>query len=161
MLQIKKVMITNLNLAVMKKMLLIFISGIFAGFISGFGQGIPVYPIPSYEVPVNGYANFQEKGARMSTANPQGKRDINVMVTTSYPGHNKCEATVWFYSLASVELMGPFTATEDELLTEEIDFKAWGAFVESDEDILVSVWIGGSSQPPSYKRNSMTKVRFH
>ena len=141
----------------MKKILLITIIFLGMGNYSGHAQQIPVYQIPAHKVTVNGYANFREEGSNAYIASPQGKREINVFVTTSYPGNQKCQATVWFYSIDCSELLGPYTATEDELLTKEIDFKAWGAFVESDEDILVSVWIGSSSQRPSGHRSSKMK----
>lgn len=105
---------------------------------------IAQYPIPSYNVDVTQKASFQEQ-SHMGLINPLtlGKREINVMVTNSYPGHNNCQATVWFYSLDSLELLGPYTAIEGYVLTDDIDFKLWGALVESDV------------------RNSRNKVRLH
>ena len=143
----------------MKKLLFIIILGIYAGMIAGFSQGITIYPIPSSGVEVNGFANFQETGTGMSLLNPQGKRAINVMVTTSYPGHQKVQATVWFYSLDSLEMMGPYTTMENDILSESIDFKAWGALIESDDDVLVSVWIGGDSQPLLMRKGSRSNSK--
>jgi hypothetical protein len=134
------------------------------GFLTGYSpvreNGITLYPIPSSNVEVNGFANFRETTTPNSLASPEGKRDINVIVTSSYP-HGNAQATVWFYSLDSLEFMGPYTVTEGNELTEEVDFNTWGALVETDEDILVSVWIGDTSQPPSYNRKSKNNRRLN
>jgi len=122
-------------------------------------NGITVYPIPSYEVEVNGFANFRESSSPNSFVIPAGRRDINVIITSSYP-HGNAQATVWFYSLDSLEIMGPFSISEYEILTESIDFKTWGALVESDEDILASVWTGNNSQPLLYRRSSKTNFKM-
>ena len=117
-----------------------------------YSQGVPVYPIPFYNVEVNGYATFREAVESINRVSPAGKMDFNVMITLSQPGHEKVQATVWFYSLDSTETMGPFTVTEGEVLSKEIDFNPWGALVESDCDILVSVWIGSESKSPLTRR---------
>jgi hypothetical protein len=144
----------------MKTILFIFMFGFLTGFSPVRENSITLYPIPSSNVEVDGFANFRETTTPNSMAIPEGKRYINVIVTSSYP-HGNAQATVWFYSLDSLEMIGPYSVSESNELTEEIDFNAWGALVETDEEILVTVWIGDSSQPPSYKRNSKNNGRLH
>jgi hypothetical protein len=144
----------------MKTTLIIILFGLLTGFSPVRESGITIYPIPSSNVEVDGFANFRETTTPNSMAIPEGKRYINVIVTSSYP-HGSAQATVWFYSLDSLEMMGPYSVSESNELTEEIDFNTWGALVETDEDVLVTVWIGDSSQPPSYNRNSKNNRKFY
>jgi len=50
-------------------------------------------------------------------------------------------ATVWIYSLDGLDILGPYYLACGNTLEVEIDDREWGALVESDMDINVSVWI--------------------
>ena len=50
-------------------------------------------------------------------------------------------ATVWIYSIDGLDILGPYYVTCGNTLEVEIDDREWGALVESDMDINVSVWI--------------------
>jgi hypothetical protein len=124
----------------MKKILSITII-LLAGFglIKSYPQPIPVYPIPSYDVTVNGYANFRQDYSSMNTDQREAKREVNVQIKS---GTHSCQATVWVYTLDRTTVLGPYTVYCDNTLTVDIDENEWGVLVQSEEDVLVSVWFG-------------------
>ena len=104
-----------------------------------FSQGIPVYPIPSYNVEVNGYVNFSETLTVNRLMQPTGKRDVDVQVKTPSSGKTG-QVRVWVYKLDHSTALGPYTVTSDTPLEVAIDFSAWGVLVLSDEAVFVDVW---------------------
>ncbi len=118
----------------------IFLSGIFLlalGYCSCFAQ-IPVYPIPSRDVNINGYADFREDYRGKQPLITLEKRGVYVTVNTITPGS---QATVWVYSLDRQTVYGPFTVAALEPLYQIIDDRQWGVLMNTDEEIPVSVWI--------------------
>lgn len=105
---------------------------------SSFGQVIPTYPIPSYGVQVSGYANFRE-GYHNPAKSTREKMTANVVVTSV--GTKSCTATVWVYSLDQTTVLGPYTVTCGQTLSVPIDERQWGVLVESEEEVIVDVWI--------------------
>jgi hypothetical protein len=101
-------------------------------------QIIPTYPIPSYNVKVMGYANFRQD-YRANSKSTREKRTVQVNITSTNP--HGCTATVWVYSLDQTTVLGPFTVTCGQTLSVAIDDRQWGVLVESEEEVIVDVWI--------------------
>jgi hypothetical protein len=116
------------------------------GFLQGFSQSIPTYPIPSYNIRVIDNANFQENYRDCNSDKKREKREVNVHIRSAISDPN-CQATVWVYSLDQTTVLGPFTVDCGETLTVAIDDGEWGVLVESDEEIIVDVWFsaGGNN----------------
>jgi hypothetical protein len=111
-----------------------------------YSQQIPVYPIPSYNVPINGYANFKDLFSP-PPGNSKGKREFNIHVKSANGPVQNCQATAWIYTLDYTTVLGPFTIECGETLTVPIDEREWGSLVESEDNIMVDVWIDeGSSK---------------
>ena len=117
----------------LKKMcLILFLFGLGITLVSGQN------PIPSYNVPVYHYANFQEQLKGSSTCyNNRGKSGIVIRAN----GAMSSIAIVYVYSLDMQDVLGPFTIYGGETLTVPIDSREWGVLVESDDHISVDVWI--------------------
>ena len=124
----------------MKKTFFITIMMIAFGIIHGYGQGTPLYPIPSYNITVNGFANFQENTLSQTHVQPAEKRMLYVEVKTPSTSSD-CQATAWVYSLDNTTVLGPFTVDCSEPLQVGIDDRAWGVLIDTDEELIVSVWI--------------------
>jgi hypothetical protein len=110
------------------------------GCIRAYSQIIPTYPIPSFDIKVNGYANFREEDHSLGSDQTEARREVDVQVKSgsgSYGG----QVTVWVYTLDRTTVLGPFTVYCDDLFTTAIDYREWGVLVESEEDIIVDVWI--------------------
>ncbi|MDP1615648.1 MAG: hypothetical protein Q8L68_07600 [Methylococcales bacterium] len=123
----------------MKKNLVLTIFSVIVMYCqSTFGQVIPTYPIPSYGVHVFGYANFRE-GYHNPAKSTREKMTVNVVVTSV--GTKSCIATVWVYSLDQTTVLGPYTVTCGQTLSVPIDERQWGVLVESEEEVIVDVWI--------------------
>lgn len=106
---------------------------------NSYAQNIPVYPIPSYDVTVTGYANFKDN-LHVQKNPVKARRDIHVQVRSGTESLN-CQATVWIYSLDQTTVLGPYTVTCGQTLTVSIDERQWGVLVESEEAVIVDVWI--------------------
>ena len=114
----------------------------FLSFLKSYSQPVPVYPIPSYNVEVQGYANFVENYGNSNHPNQVlEKRDVSVLIKS---GTHRCEGTAWVYTLDHLTVLGPYSLICDETLVVEIDDQSWGVLVFSENDVLVDVWI---SQP--------------
>jgi uncharacterized membrane protein len=112
--------------------------------LDSYAQSIPTYPIPSYNILVNGYANFRDN--YVTRSNPtKAKQELHVQVRTAN-GSQNCQATVWIYSLDQTTVFGPYTVTCGQTLTIPIDEREWGVLIESEEDVIVDVWKTTSSQ---------------
>jgi hypothetical protein len=111
-------------------------------------------PIPSYNIPVYLMANFLE-GAK--DAQPKGKKKIKVMGTCNNSSKTTCLATVYAYSLDQQTILGPYTLAGGQTLSIDIDDRDWGVFVQSDDHIIVSVWIEeGKAQPSKRLLNNIS-----
>lgn len=138
----------------MKKILWISVILItFFGLICGYGQTIPVYPIPSANVKVNGNAIFQENYTNLHPKQTRERREVHVRITSA-SGSHQCQAMVWVYSLDHTTLLGPFIVNCGETLTVEIDEREWGVLVESEEDVIVDVWIDGGGSKKFLNTNT-------
>lgn len=112
------------------------------GYVRLNAQPIPVYTIPSSDIDVNGYANFIENYSNSSSPDQVlEKRQVNVQIKSVTHG---CQVNIWVYTLDRTTILGPYTMTGDDLLTVEIDDNEWGVLVESEDEVLVSVWIGNA-----------------
>jgi hypothetical protein len=131
----------SLKIKSMKKFLLVTVILIlFAGITQGYSQTLPTYPIPSFNVVVNGDALFRENAHSLNSPPAREKRDVNVEVKSA-SGSMNCQATVWVYSLDHTTVLGPYTVNCGATLTVGIDEREWGVLVESDDDIIVDIWI--------------------
>jgi hypothetical protein len=100
------------------------------------------YPIPSYNTPVNYRANFEEKKYGISQENSsREKRKVIVRTVCGSAGITSCTALVWVYSLDGQTIYGPFIVNPGTDLIVDIDDRLWGVYVESDDPIIVDVWI--------------------
>ena len=126
----------------MKKV--IFFSILFIGLlgcIKNYAQGIPVYPIPSSDIYVNGIADFRESQSD-SPLQTEGKRVINVEIKTPLGrGDESSQARIWVYCLDNTTVLGPYMVESSEPLSVLIDGREWGVLVATDDELIVSVWI--------------------
>jgi hypothetical protein len=127
----------------MGKLILAVLIGYFTSFMGIYAQGIDNYPIPSFDVTVEDYACFREDFSTQSLDQVLEKRQVNVRVKSCSPGRS---CTVWVFSLDRVDILGPFTVSVDETLGVEIDEREWGVLVQTEEEVVVDVWIGESLQ---------------
>ena len=125
------------------------------------------YPIPSFNLPVVGIANFQESQLSVGGGiengkfndgklSPMTRRVMNIKVTHTVASLNGTfQATVWVYSLDKQTIIGPFTVYVGDVLSVPIDDRDWGVIVDSDYDITVDVWISadGSKKPQNKNTN--------
>lgn len=102
-------------------------------------QSIASYPIPSYDVVVNGYANFIENDRSQNITQIVGKRVVDVEVKTP-SDINECQSTVWAYTLDYSEVLGPFTVNCREPIAINIDDRKWGVLVESESEVVIDIW---------------------
>ena len=126
----------SLNITAMKKLIL-FSVFIYLLISRGYCQ----YPIPSYDVPVYHHSTFYEKEeSRTAKGNFKGQKRMCIRITH---GTNKVSfyAQVWVFTLDLKTVLGPYTATCDTTLYVNIDDQQWGVRVESDDHIMVDVWI--------------------
>jgi hypothetical protein len=128
-----------------------------------FQRAFAHYPIPSFNQPVVGIANFQESqlspGGNIVNGkindgrfSPMTRRVINIKIihTVATP-NGPSDATVWVYSLDKQTIIGPFTVYDD-VLSVPIDDRDWGVIVDSDDEVIVDVWISaGDSKKPQNK----------
>jgi hypothetical protein len=144
-----------------RKLLAAVLLFLFCGSKQVFSQ----YPIPSYNVNVTSWANFQEYplSSVVSTRNsnnagcvgsPMAKRDMNVQVNCcGFASTDSCKATVWVYSLDGETILGPFTVYGGDILSVPIDDRDWGVIVSTEDDITVDVWIGSDGSKKARRLN--------
>jgi len=48
---------------------------------------------------------------------------------------------VWVFTIDQTTILGPFYLGCDQILEVPIDDRAWGVLIESEDEILVDVWI--------------------
>jgi hypothetical protein len=112
------------------------------------GQTLKPYPIPSYNVPLDGTALFMEGSATGIPGSGDGRKILNTTVKTQSIGGTGCSATVWYYSLDGMDLLGPYTVAMGITLSVEIDDRQWGVLVDSECEVLVDVWISEATKKP-------------
>jgi len=95
-------------------------------------------PIPSYNVPVYQYANFQEQNrSGFEVAKDRGKRAVHIVAS----GTTSSMVTIYVYSLDYQTVYGPYTLFGGSSLTVDIDTREWGVLAESEDHITLDVWI--------------------
>ncbi len=123
----------------------IFFLSIVMGLLTG--KGFAVNPIPSYGVLVHEYANFQEQSKSFGTGKlDRGKK---TMVVRSICGGTKdqCNCTVWVYTLDGQTVLGPFYLVGSDIVYVDIDEREWGVLVQSNDKVVIDVWIEESKSP--------------
>ncbi|MEI6143880.1 MAG: hypothetical protein WCP85_31670 [Mariniphaga sp.] len=124
----------------MKKfMFMLFVCAIFNSTHYAYTQTSKPYPIPSYNVNINGIANFQETN---SSSYPDGKRQLQAE-SSCFKSLSSCVINMYVYSLDGLDCLGPYFLSCEQTLSVEIDDRAWGVVVQSECDVQVSVWIDG------------------
>jgi hypothetical protein len=138
----------KLKIQTMKKnLILIILLVTYLGMFNACCQHLPIYPIPSFNIEVNPYATFRENQPVKTHKSPMEKREVNVEVKTVSGGQN-CQATVWIYSLDQTTVLGPYSVSCEEILSVAVDYREWGVLVDSEEEIVVSVWFTGDPGTP-------------
>ena len=127
----------------MKKIFLLTISILMVTAVFAKAKG--ANPIPSYNVPVENKAYFQEDNSILGNYDPsKEKRDINV--SNDGPGGNRnvpvesSAVTVYIYRLDQSIVLGPFIVPAGETLTIPIDVYQWGVSTQTNNPTTVSVW---------------------
>ncbi len=124
----------------MKKVMFIFIACmLFAAIHKADAQSSMSYPIPSYDVMVNGLANFQESN-ETGSGNTDGKKTVKV-VTPCYNTPAPCEISISVYSLDGLYCLGPYLITSGQSFSIEVDDRAWGVNVQTECAVEVDVFI--------------------
>jgi hypothetical protein len=130
-------------------------------FILGISTVLASLPIPSYDVPVYHQANFQEKGTNKGQKAPvKGKRQMNVSAQYVNPppnGFSHPPASIWIYSLDGHDSYGPFITINDTVIQHDIDDREWGAYVECDDHVKVSIWIAEGKSKLFQGNNTVIK----
>jgi hypothetical protein len=106
-----------------------------------YSQNFPIYPIPSYNITVDGYADFMNN---ISTSQKNGTKEVRRVIIHLKSANGPsifCQATVWVYSLDLTTILGPYSVSCGNELRVEIDEREWGVFVESEDEVIVDVWI--------------------
>jgi hypothetical protein len=125
----------------MNKICVIFISILLSGLSPVFSQNIPTYPIPSFNVTVNAYANFANSLFQSNAGfDNREKQQVNIRLRSPVIGDPYCHATVWIYSLDHTTVLGPYNVSCGEVLSVEVEGREWGVFVDSDCELIADVW---------------------
>lgn len=119
---------------------LIFFAILTLTTLTGWSQSLKPYPIPSFGATVNGWALFSENGANAGGPS-KAKKDGYVKVYTSRPEVQNCGATIYWYSIDGLNILGPFEVSCGETLSTPIDEREWGVLVITEDEIMVDVWI--------------------
>lgn len=100
------------------------------------------YPIPSYDIPVNYRANFQEVNNGVSQIHDsRERRKVIVRTVCGSTGISSCTALVWVYRIDGQAIYGPFIVNPGTDLIVDVDDGLWGVYIESDGPIIVDVLI--------------------
>jgi hypothetical protein len=116
------------------------------------GTGILTYPIPSYNITVTGYAEFEEGYSGLTSDQPLGRRDLNIQSKPNGNEPAECGITVWVFTLDRQTVLGPYSMGCEDNLCVDIDDNEWGTLVYSEYDIAVDVWIGTGSSSAQKKK---------
>ena len=134
---VKKNYLRMTMIAIILLMLLSF------GFSNIYSQDFPVYPIPSYNITVDGYADFMNQISTPQQNNDKGIRRVIIHLKSAFEPSLPCQATVWVYSLDLTTVLGPYSLVCGDELPVQIDERDWGVFVETEDKVIVDVWIEG------------------
>jgi len=125
----------------MKKVMFIFIACmLFAAIHKAAAQSSMSYPIPSYDVMVNGLANFEESGGTGSV-NTDAKKTISI-ISVGYNTLAPCNITICIYSLDGQYCLGPYTISCGQSFSIYVADRAWGVNVQTECAVEVDVFIG-------------------
>ena len=110
------------------------------------GQSMKPYPIPSWNVAVNGNSLFRESPA-MGDSLTDVKKIVNIKnICIKAPNDPEpCNISIYLYSLDGLTILGPFYPACGETLSQEVDDRDWGVLIHSDCEITVDVWITSSA----------------
>jgi hypothetical protein len=125
----------------MKKAASFIIAMLIFGPAAMFGQNFPNYPIPSYNVTVDGYANFVNLHSG-TNGGSRKQRQVIVHLRSTMQENQNCHATIWIYSKDQTTILGPYDVACGETLTVGVDEREWGVFVDSETAVIVDVWYG-------------------
>lgn len=101
-------------------------------------------PIPSFGLPVEGYALFREPSREPQVG--EGKRKICIKpVCTNSGDGSETETIVWISTTDLQTSFGPFSIGCGETLQVDIDDRQWQTLVSTHVQTLVSVWIEEST----------------
>ena len=115
-----------------------------------YSQNCPRYPIPSYNVPVDGVADFSNQSSvsqksssleKRSLSSPENKRDIIIRISSATTPGQSCQARVWVYSLDLTTVLGPYYLSCRDEISVEIDDRQWGVMVDSQDTVVMDVWM--------------------
>jgi hypothetical protein len=124
----------------MKKVILIAAIILATGLNGLFAQHLVINPIPNYNFPLTATnTGFQEKKTHILPS--REKREMDVVITSSSSSPMLVFAKVWVVKDNGSVTLGPFTIFPDEPLNVQIDNGVWGVIIQSDWDLLASVWI--------------------
>jgi hypothetical protein len=99
------------------------------------------YPIPSYNVSVNGKATFEENEQLiLSPESPSRIRNVIVHSSVVHMDPSTPDISIRFYSLDGQNTYGPYLMDSNYKIFE-IDDRQWGVLIVTDQEISVDVWI--------------------
>jgi hypothetical protein len=127
------------NNAMKKFMFLTFVCAMLFSTFKVQAQAPRPYTIPSYNIGVNGLANFQESTLGDSTY-LYGKKFLRVR-TTWMSSLSSCNLAVYVYSLDGLDYTGPYSVSSGQVLSVEADNRTWGVLVQAECDVQSDVWI--------------------
>ena len=123
----------------MKKLMLLVAIIFFTGLNGLIAQHVQINPIPSFNFPLNsGNTLFKENISTPSCT--KEKRDMDVVVSSASHGSMAVFATVWIVKGFGSVVLGPFKVDDNEKLTVGIDNESWGVIINTDFDVIASVW---------------------
>ena len=97
--------VKTLNKSLMKKLLSMTLF-VFIISVSLSGQSFKPYPIPSYQVGVNGLALFSELNGSGNSESVKAKKNGIVKIYSRVPENPDCSATAWWFCLDGL-IRGP------------------------------------------------------
>jgi len=125
------------------------------GCFTVYSQGFPRYPIPSYNIPVTGFADFANQVStnqqsfsleKKQQCVPAGPRHIIIRISAVTDPGQSCQATVWVYSLDLTTVLGPYYLSCGDEISVPIDDRQWGVMVDSEDKVVVDVWYDDGSK---------------
>lgn len=106
---------------------------------NAYSQSPVSYPIPSYDVLINGRAIFQESYG-IAGNNTDGKKTISV-ISAAYNTIAPKSITVYVYSLDGLSCLGPFSFSVGQSFYIEVDNRNWGVQIQTIDLVEISVFI--------------------
>jgi hypothetical protein len=116
-------------------------------------------PIPAYNVKIASIANFMERGGGSSGFTfTDGKRQMNVESSTTHTGPLSGYTYVYIYKLDYSVILGPYRLYPDDVLSVDIDEDKWGAIVQTNQDLSISIWISYDSNVQNINNENLDQV---